>query len=166
VYDGPGYIERERLIPSGEELELLAGRYRLGIATGRPRMEAEHALERFGLTGLFPVMVTEDDVTREEARRGERLRKPHPYSLQVCMRRCGLSSGREGAGRSAYVGDMPDDMVVARRAGVLPVGFVNERADESPQEREEHRAILQRHGAALVVSTFRELIRSLERRWP
>lgn len=170
VYTGGGYIEREKLIPSTEQLETLAARYGLSIATGRPRQEAEHALERFQLTRFFPVMVSEDEVAHEEARREKRLRKPHPYSVLLAMERSEFAF--EEAGESAapdkrcmYVGDMPDDMVVARRAGVLPVGYVNDRAGESAQEREEHTLLLQRSGAALVVGNFGELIEFALTQW-
>lgn len=170
VYAGGGYIEREKLIPSREQLEILASRYLLAIATGRPRQEAKHALGRFELSGFFPVMVSEDDIADEEVRRGERLRKPHPYSLLLAMEHSGFAdettNGDSALGaRCMYVGDMPDDMVVAGRAGALPLGYVNDRADETVQERKEHRLLLMQSGAVEVVGNFHELVEFTRTRW-
>jgi phosphoglycolate phosphatase-like HAD superfamily hydrolase len=178
-YVGQGYIEREKLIPEEKHLEHLAERYTLGIATGRPRAEAEYALVHFEIARFFPVVVSEDDIAGEEARRGERLRKPHPYSLLRCAERAGFvaAAGAEGSvatrpdasdtatsGPDAadvlgmYIGDMPDDMITAARAGMLPVGFVNDRGGETAGEQKEHRRILERNGAYRVVGNFDELI--------
>jgi phosphoglycolate phosphatase-like HAD superfamily hydrolase len=178
-YVGQGYIEREKLIPEEKHLEHLAERYTLGIATGRPRAEAEYALVHFEIARFFPVVVSEDDIAGEEARRGERLRKPHPYSLLRCAERAGFAATTVAEGSvttrpdasdtatsgpdaadvlGMYVGDMPDDMITAARAGMLPVGFVNDRGGETAGEQKEHRRILERNGAYRVVGNFDELI--------
>lgn len=111
-YDGEGLIARERLIPSLGTLEALAACLPLAIATGRPRAEARYALDQFGMTPYFSVVVDLEDVQAAEETTGERpLGKPHPYPLLEAARRAG-AEGRT----CAYVGDQPDDMRAVRRA--------------------------------------------------
>ncbi|MBC7224343.1 MAG: HAD hydrolase-like protein [Anaerolineae bacterium] len=111
-HDGEGLIARERLIPSPGTLEALAGRHTLAVATGRPRAEALHALETFGIAHCFAAVVDLEDVqAAEEATGSGPLGKPHPYSLLEAARRAGAA-----AQSCAYVGDQPDDMRAARQA--------------------------------------------------
>jgi len=152
-YEGDGYIEKEGLIPSYTQLKLLGSLYNLSIATGRPGVEAEHALRRFGIEGIFSALVTEDDVVKAERSAGETLRKPHPFTIELCIER----SGYRGGGSVYYIGDMPDDMVASRRAGVIPVGFVNEKTS-SEDERKRHRDILIERGALRVFGNYEELV--------
>jgi HAD superfamily hydrolase (TIGR01548 family) len=153
-YRDEGYIGRERMIPTPDELDALSASHVLSIATGRPGAEAGYALERFNIGHCFRAMVSEDDVKKAERRTAASLRKPNPFSLRLCAER----SGWTGAGPLYYVGDMPDDMRAAREAGAAGLGFVNHNSDESEHEREEHRNILQKHGAEAVFGRFEELI--------
>ena len=84
---------------------------KLAIATGRPREEARHALERFRIADLFAAVVTHDDVVEANARG-----KPDPWPLQEAARRIGVVDG------CAYIGDTPDDMRAAVSAGFVPIG--------------------------------------------
>jgi len=101
----PGLQEQERLIPPEGLLRDLAGRLPLAIVTGRPRAEAEAFLERFGLTDLFPVLITAEDAPA----------KPDPAPVRLALSRLGCR-------RAWMVGDTPADCEAARRAGVLPLG--------------------------------------------
>jgi phosphoglycolate phosphatase-like HAD superfamily hydrolase len=153
-HDDEGYIGRERLIPTHAELSTLASSCILSIATGRPGVEAEYALDRFGIAQCFQTVVSEDDVVEAEKRMGASLRKPSPFSLRLCSERSGWSE----EDRLYYVGDMPDDMVAARGAAAVPLGFVNRESDEGEDEREAHREILRQSGARAVFGSFQELI--------
>jgi phosphoglycolate phosphatase-like HAD superfamily hydrolase len=153
-YRDEGYIERELMIPSPDELSVLTASHVLSIATGRPGVEAGYALERFGIAHCFRAMVSEDDVVEAERSVAASLRKPNPFSLHLCAER----SGWVGAGTMYYVGDMPDDMRAARRAGAVGLGFVNHKSDENMREREAHRDILLENGAEAVFGGFEELI--------
>jgi phosphoglycolate phosphatase-like HAD superfamily hydrolase len=70
-----------------EVLSSLRKKIQMGIASGRPRFEAELALKRFRLLPYFNSVVTLDECMEEEARilrstgRQMRYSKPHPYSL-------------------------------------------------------------------------------------
>jgi len=145
-HSGEGLIEREELIPARRSLEALASQMPLAIATGRPRREAFYALERFGIGDLFGAVVDLEDVEEAEAATGSpSLGKPHPFSLLEAARRA------EGAGKAcAYVGDQPDDMRAAQRAGeqqpFLAIGCVAVASD--PARAAES---LRQAGADLVV---------------
>lgn len=102
--DFDGLILRETLLPSREKLEEFR-RYRTGIVTGRPRVEAEFTLERFGIRDLFDVVVCMEDVEQG---------KPSPDGILMAV-----SDLR--ASKVTYYGDTIDDVVAARAAGAEPV---------------------------------------------
>jgi phosphoglycolate phosphatase len=84
---------------------------RLGVVTaGDQRVVAEQA-RLFGLDELLPVRVHADDLPWV---------KPHPEPLRHALRRLGVTD----AGNAMYLGDVPDDMRMARAAGSKPVGIV------------------------------------------
>jgi len=160
-YHEQGYIEKETLIPTMEELKELSDLCILAIATGRPGMEAHYALNHFGIKSLFREVVTEDDIIEAEKQKGICLRKPHPYTLILCMKRC----GEIPPFRVWYIGDMPDDILASRKAGFYPFGFVNKKAINDPEEALEHRILLLEKGAHRVFGDFRTLI-GFFRRFP
>lgn len=79
----------------------------LGIVTskGRERMEAD--AERYGLAGLFDVVVTGDDSAE---------RKPHPGPIIDALALLGISGAQ-----AIYVGDGPQDVLAGRAAGTMTV---------------------------------------------
>jgi HAD superfamily hydrolase (TIGR01548 family) len=151
-HDGEGLLEREKLIPSHDQLKSLSRSHNLSIATGRPAVEAEHAVVHFGIDGFFTAMVTEDDVAAAEKLENRPLRKPDPYPLKLCIEK----NGSAAAAGACYVGDMPDDMIASRAAGVQPVGFSH---GGSGTEKEAHERILRENGAVVVFFDFEELVR-------
>ncbi len=152
-YNGSGFIDREVLIPSISDLQTLTESNVLSIATGRPEVEAWYAIEHFGLSGFFKSVVTEDDIVAAEKKEKMSLRKPHPYSIGLCIERCGF----EKDGFIYYVGDMPDDMVASRRAGVIPIGFVTGGESAIGTEPNEHSSLLMQKGAKKVFINFDDL---------
>lgn len=106
-----GLIHTEKLIFAKEILETLKrADIRLGIATGRPRFEAEFVFKRYGVFELFDAMTTIDEVKEAEEKAGKSLRKPNPYSLIETAKKLKLRDGL------LYIGDLPDDMLAAKRA--------------------------------------------------
>ena len=132
-----GLWRTETLIPSLDTLAALARRLPLGIVTGRPRADAQRFLQMTGTAGYFQVLVCMEDAPL----------KPDPAPVLLALQKLGLS-------RAWMVGDTPDDLVAARRAGVLPLGFLS-------GARAEDRSRLQAAGAALVLSNFDELMERL-----
>ncbi len=152
---GAGLIGRERLIPNPQSLVSLSNRLPLGIATGRPRHQAEYALERFGIRDLFKSLVTLEDIQAAEENEfeqtGQRIRlgKPHPFALEEAVRRITTQPAR-----AAYVGDTPDDIRAAKRArDFLAIGCVAMAEDKQALRRE-----LERVGAHLIVDHLTELL--------
>lgn len=91
-------------------LRRLARRYLLGVVTSGNRVRVLRQFREFGLASLFAVRVCTEDAPR---------RKPHPAPIQVALRRARLQP-RE----CIYVGDAPEDVMMARRAGVRTVGVL------------------------------------------
>lgn len=145
---GPGAVETERLIVSPAVLEALRGHARLGIATGRNDQELNDVWRRWDLAPLFDVQTTHTDAQAARAPDGPALLKPHPFLLE----RAADALDPTGRRVAAYIGDMPDDIVAARRAGGrrwLAIGIAPE---------EEWAAHLRELGADLVLRHPDELI--------
>ena len=81
--------------------------YRLGLITSGNRSRVLRELKRFRLDKLFEVKLFCEQGGRN---------KPDPAVLHLALRRL-----RAAPGECAYVGDTPDDIEMARRAGVLPI---------------------------------------------
>jgi HAD superfamily phosphatase len=157
-YRGEGLYKQERLLISKEILSLLRRKVRMGIASGRPRFEAELALKRFRLRPYFQSVVTLDESMAQENRifrlTGKKMKcsKPHPYPILKAVEEMGVSYLRCG-----YVGDMVDDMAAARAAKkhleMVAVGFISGHAN-----RKVMKDSLKKAGADLVIENPKELI--------
>ncbi len=150
-----GYIENEKLIPDIKDIESLNRYSKLAIATGRPAVEAYYAIKRFNIEGFFSVVVTEDDIQKAEAVEHSSLRKPDPFIINECISRLGFNNFDKT--KIYYIGDMPDDMVAAKRAGIVPVGFIYPEG-KSLTDIEEHKRVLKKAGAKFIIDSFKELI--------
>lgn len=103
--------ERPTLQPGARRvLERLARRYRLGLVTSGSAWRVRAQLRTFALSSLFAARVFGDDAPR---------RKPHPAPLRLALRRIGCQPAA-----CIYVGDAPEDVAMARRAGVAVVGVI------------------------------------------
>ncbi|MFB3884741.1 MAG: HAD family hydrolase [Thermodesulfobacteriota bacterium] len=160
-YQGQGLYLQERLLIPRTLLSLLHKKMKMGIASGRPRFEAELALRRFGLLPYFDSVVTLDDCMEEEARifRSTRRRiscsKPHPYSLLRVIQEIGTPHPTCG-----YVGDVVDDMVAAKslkdQFPMIAIGFMSGRHRPKSLEKS-----LRKAGADFVVKSPKELLQLL-----
>ena len=102
---------------AGPALERLAAAgYRLGIVTAEHRHVVEAQLEAFGFEIHIDAMVCGDDGLPA---------KPDPTPLRRVLEDLRALHGDRPATGSAYVGDVPDDMRLARAVGVLGVGIVS-----------------------------------------
>jgi HAD superfamily hydrolase (TIGR01509 family) len=80
----------------------------IALVTSGSRERVDRELERHDLAGRFRAVVCSEDVTRK---------KPHPEALHLGLERLGVA-----ASNAAYVGDSPEDVAMARAAGVFVVG--------------------------------------------
>lgn len=158
-YQGKGLYVQERLLIPRKILSSLSKKMKMGIASGRPRFEAELALKRFRLLPYFDSVVTLDDCTEEEARvfrsTGRRITcsKPHPYSLLRVIREIGIPHPKCG-----YVGDVVDDMLAARfiknKLPIIAIGFLN-----ASKNQKIIRDSLFKAGADVVIESPKELLK-------
>jgi phosphoglycolate phosphatase len=103
--------ERPQLQPGARRvLEKLARRYPLGLVTSGSAWRVRAQLSTLGLTSLFEARIFGDAAPRK---------KPHPASLQLALRRIGCAPAA-----CVYVGDTPEDIAMARRAGVPVIGII------------------------------------------
>ena len=132
-----GNVWRERWLVPRSRLERWAKRAELTLFTGRTRKELNHTLEHFGVADLFRRIVAMEDV--------ERL-KPDPEGIHFLLDGIDPKS-------ALYLGDVLDDALAARSAGVPFLGVL-------PAGSEAHRvraAQLRRHGARAILHHPREL---------
>lgn len=135
LYQG-GLWQEERFLWERQALTGLSQRLPLGIVTGRPRRDAVRFLEAHGVRDVFRTIVCMEDGPL----------KPDPAPVRRALDDLGV--------RYAWmVGDTPDDLVAARRAGVVPLGICPPQEDCS--------TVLRQAGAARVLSSLEELLKLL-----
>src|SRR5262245_61148351 len=83
----------------------------MGIVTAGDRHIVEAQLTRFGIADLLPIRVFGDDGIAM---------KPHPEPLLRVLRQLDRA---DRAATARYVGDVPDDMRMARAVGALGIGI-------------------------------------------
>ncbi|PIQ73396.1 hypothetical protein COV58_02725 [Candidatus Roizmanbacteria bacterium CG11_big_fil_rev_8_21_14_0_20_36_8] len=106
-----GLIDNEKLLISKQKLQQLKNKYKkLGIATGRPKNEAEYVIKRNQLVDLFDCFITMEDVVNS---------KPSPDSILMVIEKLNLK-------KTIYIGDSPSDVVAAKMARI-PSIFVGKQ---------------------------------------
>lgn len=88
----------------------LGGAHCLGLVTSGDRDRVHRQLREFRLTGLFTSRVCSGDTLRK---------KPHPEPLRMALRQMELDPAA-----CVYVGDAPQDVEMAQRAGVRAIGVL------------------------------------------
>ncbi|HWF37342.1 MAG TPA: HAD family hydrolase [Candidatus Acidoferrales bacterium] len=103
--------ETPKLLPGARSvLRQLRARYRLGIVTGGSGLRVRKQIRLFEFHRHFSVCVYSEDTAKK---------KPHPAPLELALKRIGMS-----AEECVYVGDAPEDIEMARRAGAHAVGVL------------------------------------------
>jgi phosphoglycolate phosphatase-like HAD superfamily hydrolase len=154
-YQDEGLIHREKPLIDRSMLEALAENSILAIATGRPRAEAQYPLARFNLERYFTDVLALEDCLEEEKRRsqtgGKRisLSKPDPFMLDAIA-----AKQKNPVAGCFYIGDMPDDMIAAKKsaAGYKGIGMLMAAADKESLKKE-----LLRAGADYIIENFKQL---------
>lgn len=99
------------LIAGARQVLVQVGRvHRLGLVTSGDRDRVTRQLRDFRLTQLFRARVCSGD-TQEK--------KPHPAPLQLALRKLRLEPSA-----CVYVGDSPEDLQMARSAGVRAIAVL------------------------------------------
>ncbi len=103
--------ERPSLLPGARTvLRTLIRNFRLGLVTSGSRGRVQRQLREFEFTRHFSARVYSEDSSRK---------KPHPAPLQMALRIL-----RAAPEECVYVGDSPQDIEMARRAGVRAIGVL------------------------------------------
>ena len=113
----------------------------IGIVSQTPRKLLDASLEKSGLAEFFDDKNTlSSDDTEEQ--------KPRPEPIIAAMRRINVSDGK----RTVYVGDMVEDIVMAKTAGVIPVAIHREGANYNSLE------MLKKSNPHRIIQDLTELI--------
>jgi len=106
-----GLINNEKLLISKQKLQSLKNKYKkMGIATGRPKIEAEYVINKNQLSTLFDCVIALEDVANS---------KPSPDSILMVIEKLNLK-------QTVYIGDSPSDVIAAERAKI-PSIFVGKQ---------------------------------------
>jgi HAD superfamily hydrolase (TIGR01509 family) len=102
---------RPKLIVGARRILTTVGNsHHLGLVTSGDRDRVTRQLREFRLTTLFAARVCSGDTTRK---------KPHPEPLRLALHKMKLDPSA-----CVYVGDAPQDVEMARRAGVRAIGVL------------------------------------------
>ena len=104
-------IDKEKLLISKQILKRLKNKYKkIGIATGRPRQEAEYVIQKNNLGKIFDCIVAMEDVVNS---------KPAPDSLLAVIKMLNLK-------QAFYIGDSPSDVQAAEASGIPSIYVGNQ----------------------------------------
>jgi pyrophosphatase PpaX len=102
--------EPELMPDARRVLDALAARFTIGLVTSGDRSRVRRELRCFGLTRLFRVRTYSESTL---------LHKPNPAPLKHALRLL-----RATPDSAIYVGDAPEDIAMARRAGVRSIAVL------------------------------------------
>ena len=136
------YLRYDNLIQVFPEVKTVLQKLRqdkfvLAIASNIPSFFLEEHLRRFRINKFFDVVTGQEDSTEQ---------KPSPQPILVTLRKLGASPER-----SAYIGDMEEDIIAGKRAHVITVA-VSRPESYHPAWR------LKRQNPDFLISDLNELI--------
>lgn len=134
-----GFIKNEKCLIDEKILKKLR-KYKLAVFTGRPRIEAEFALEKFKIKKYFKEVICMEDVKQE---------KPDPEGIIKIIKKMNIN-----AEDAAYVGDNLADARAAKNAGVKFIGVVPPNSDKVYAKN-----MLKSEGAEAVLNDVNEIVK-------
>lgn len=140
----PGLWTTETLIPRASLIKYLASQVPLAIVTGRPRGDAERFLAQHNLRQYFKAIVCAEDAPH----------KPDPAPVLLAMSQLREAWGADfDFSRMLMIGDTPNDMFAATRAGIEAMGVL------APNERQNPKmpSALMKAGASCILGNLEEL---------
>lgn len=109
-YQTTTFTKNIKLIKGGRQtLKTLSQKYKLAIASGMMKKTMTDLIKKFDLP-FFGKIITSDEIKKD------RNKKPAPYMINAILKYYSLSKEE-----AVYVGDMQNDVVMARSAGVMPI---------------------------------------------
>jgi len=108
--NGNGLIKNEEILISPEIIKNLSKDFDLAIFTGRPRQEADFILTKWNIYECFCPIVCMEDLP-------EGKHKPEPDGILNIL-------NIVKPNKAYYLGDTPDDMISAAKAGITAIGVL------------------------------------------
>lgn len=140
----PGLWTTETLIPRASLIPYLATKVPLAIVTGRPRGDAERFLAQHNLRKYFKAIVCSEDAPH----------KPSPEPVRLALSQLAEALGPAvDISRVLMIGDTPNDMLAATRAGIEGMGIL--APNEKKNEKMPHS--LMNAGASCILGDLDEL---------
>jgi phosphoglycolate phosphatase-like HAD superfamily hydrolase len=162
-YFKDGFILREKLFIDRDYIFALSKNNTLGIATGRPAMEALYPLKNNKIEYFDKILTLDDCLKAEEDeyrinKRKVSLGKPNPFMLDTCAN--WYLSDSTNFDDLYYIGDMPDDMIAAKKSKYCfkAVGVTYSSPDPALSF-----AQLKKAGADFIFSSVSELLEFLKK---
>ena len=157
-YFEPGLIVKEELLINRTLLSSLSASNILAIATGRPGAEAVYPVKENNINFFEKILTLDDCIAAEkkaEESRGEKVSfgKPHPFMLDAIA--AYYESRGELSEKLYYIGDMPDDMIAAKRSKYK---FCAIGVTYSSPDKKVSLSRLKNAGADYIANTPQELI--------
>lgn len=138
-----GLMINEKWLLRIDILRAISQKYKTGIVTGRPKIEAEHVLHRFSVQHFFRELIAMEDTPPGRG-------KPAPDGILQILKRLNTNS-------AVYIGDTVDDMKAARAANIIPVGIVFD--EENKEAVKNH---LLKNGASLILDDVNQIMEIFE----
>ena len=135
----PSFFEDVKLYPEvSDTLKQLESRdIKLGIATHLPREVVLRHLSEFQIQDYFDAIISFDDTDEH---------KPSPKPLQIALSKLNIDKSN-----AIFIGDMAEDILTGKRAGVKTVGVM--RKDNPYQTLEK----LMEHSPDFIISNLSEI---------
>lgn len=103
-------IPKIKLIKNADKIiKQLASSYKLAVVSSRGERTLNILLDNFKLRKYFPVVISREDVVNH---------KPHPESINKALSKLGSKPGE-----AVYIGDMEEDVLAAKAAGVVSIFY-------------------------------------------
>ncbi|MBI4062622.1 HAD hydrolase-like protein [Candidatus Gottesmanbacteria bacterium] len=120
------FLESLKILPGTNELlQSLSKRYILAVSTGNTlEMIKNRIMPRFKIPFVFSQLVSSHEISDPDKM------KPHPYMLDVIMRKQNATSDE-----TIYVGDALTDVQMGLNAGVTPVVVLTGHLSKEEAER-------------------------------
>jgi len=141
--NGNGLILNEEILISPEIIKNLSKEYDLAIFTGRPKQEAEFILKRWNLQDYFCPVICMEDLS-------DGRHKPEPDGIFKII-------DIVSPDNAYYLGDTPDDMISAKKAGIKAIGVLPPQ-DKSPELREK----MLKAGASEILEIVEDITKLLK----
>jgi HAD superfamily phosphatase len=133
-----GFVRTEKCLMKEATLKKLK-KYKLGIVTGRPKLEANFGLKRFKIYDYFNTIIVKEDVKEG---------KPSPLGLLKAIKKLDVKNEEV-----LYVGDNLADLRAADNAGVSFVGVVGNAINKTRAKN-----LLKSEGCEIILNKVNDIL--------